>query len=333
MFKLLDSYNIFKFDYIMSSGRSGSGEPDYQNGLNGESTGSASNSPKKKYTLSADAPVFVPKFGTPQHSYEPDPEPMLHTEGSIPTQREIEEFERYAERQAQINEIVYSNSSDSVAMFRDAVITLTTKGNVEEYMKPIITKLKNGITDMAVLNEMIDILFEHSLQETNFGYTGAQICKCLANELKTHHTFNNFRTLFLNKCKSAYDSRDVWVSDPAMFSQLSNLAMLIGQLFLVLEVEVNGELQKLGFLRQAISALLLTFLAEPTDDRIKIAATLLKLTGFEITKNSHLPGDFDEIYNIIRSLERHPSLNRTSHCLINSVLSRLEYNWGVQQVS
>jgi len=41
--------------------------------------------------------------------------------------------------------------------------------------------------------------------------------------------------------------------------------------------DVNGEIQKLGFLRQAISNLLLTFLADPTDDRIKTAATLLKV--------------------------------------------------------
>lgn len=319
----------------MSSNHTGSGEPDFQNGFNGQSSGSASNSPKKKYTLSADAPVFVPKFVSQQPVYEPmpAPAPTLITDGSIPTQNEIEEFERWTEQSAG-GGLAYSDSDDPVAMFRNAVITLTTKGNVEEYMKPIIAKLKNGINDMAILNEMIDILFEHSLKETNFSYTGAQICKCLANELKTHHTFSNFRTLFLNKCKSAYDNRDLWVADPAMFSQLSNLAMLIGQLFLVLEVEgPNGEVQKLGSLRQAISSLLLTLLAEPTDDRVKTAATLLKLTGYEITKNSHLPGDFDEIYNIIKSLERHPSLNRTSHCLINSVLSRLEYNWGVQQTS
>lgn len=317
----------------MSSGHSGSGEPDFQNGLNGQTSGSASNSPKKKYTLSVDAPVFVPKFSLQQPTYQPISQPALVTDGAIPTQSEIEAFERHAREQSELNNVVFSGVDDPVEMFRKAVITLTTKGNVEEYMKPIVAKLKNGVNDMAVLNEMINILFEHSIQETNFSYTGAQICKCLSNELKTHHTFNNFRTLFLNKCKSAYDSREEWMADPEMFIKLSNLAMLIGQLFLVLEVEVNGELQKLGFLRQAISQLLLTFLAEPNDDRIKIAAQLLKLTGYEITRNSHLPGDFEEIYNIIRSLERHPSLNRTSHCLINSVLSRLEYNWGVQQVS
>jgi len=38
------------------------------------------------------------------------------------------------------------------------------------------------------------------------------------------------------RCKSAYDERESWVADPAMYGQLNNLAMLIGQLFLVLEV-------------------------------------------------------------------------------------------------
>lgn len=53
------------------------------------------------------------------------------------------------------------NTDNPIDMFKNAVITLSTKGNVEEYMKPIINKLKGGITDMAILNEIIDILYDH----------------------------------------------------------------------------------------------------------------------------------------------------------------------------
>jgi len=38
-----------------------------------------------------------------------------------------------------------------------------------------------------------------SIMETNFSYTGAQICKYLALELKGHTTFGNYRQLFLTK--------------------------------------------------------------------------------------------------------------------------------------
>lgn len=314
----------------MSSDCTGSGDSAQQNGING---GNADGSPKKKYTLSADAPVFVPKFAMQQQYYQPPPATDFGQE-FFPTQGQINDFDRLVSIPASTNSGVTTSGTDNpVDMFRNAVITLTTKGNVEEYIRPIVDILKRGVNDMAVLNEIIEILYDHSIKEVNFSYTGAQICKYLSNELKTHHVFNNFRGQFLTRCKSAYDNRDAMIADPATFPQITNLAMLIGQLFLVLEVEVDGQLQKLGFLRQAISNLLLSLLQNPDDDRVKCAAQLLKLTGFEITKNAHLPGEFEEIYNIIKSLEKHPSLNRTSHCLINSVLSRLEYNWGVEQGS
>lgn len=74
-------------------------------------------------------------------------------------QREIEEFERSTGNSQP--DFDMCDSDDPVEMFRSAVITLTTKGNVENYMKPIIAKLKNGNHDVAVINEMIDILFNH----------------------------------------------------------------------------------------------------------------------------------------------------------------------------
>ena len=40
---------------------------------------------------------------------------------------------------------------------------------------------------------------------------------------------------------------------------------------------MDGQLQKLGFLRQAISNLLLSLLQNPDDDRVKCAAQLLKV--------------------------------------------------------
>ena len=46
------------------------------------------------------------------------------------------------------------------------------------------------------------------------------------------------------RCKRAYDDREAWVSDPTTFTQLTNLSMLIGHLFLVLEVSL-AQLQDL----------------------------------------------------------------------------------------
>ena len=41
---------------------------------------------------------------------------------------------------------------------------------------------------------------------------------------------------------------------------------------------MDGQLEKLGFLRQAISNLLLSLLSNPDDERVKCAAQLLKVS-------------------------------------------------------
>ena len=45
-------------------------------------------------------------------------------------------------------------------------------------------------------------------------------------------------------------------------------------------MEENGQLEKLGFLRQAISNLLLSLLSSPDDERVKCAAQLLKVNYY-----------------------------------------------------
>ena len=78
------------------------------------------------------------------------------------TQDNTNDYNRIVSIPASTNSGVTMSGTDSpVDMFRNAVITLTTKGNVEEYIRPIIDILKRGVNDMAVLNEIIEILYEH----------------------------------------------------------------------------------------------------------------------------------------------------------------------------
>jgi len=75
-----------------------------------------------------------------------------------PFQSEIEEFERINSNSHP--DFGMDDTDDPIEMFRSAVITLTTKGNVENYMKPIIAKLKHGANDISVLNDLIDVLYD-----------------------------------------------------------------------------------------------------------------------------------------------------------------------------
>ena len=78
------------------------------------------------------------------------------------SQAPTNDYNRLVSIPASTNSGVTTSGTDNpVDMFRNAVITLTTKGNVEEYIKPIVDILKRGVTDMAVLNEIIEVLYDH----------------------------------------------------------------------------------------------------------------------------------------------------------------------------
>lgn len=272
-------------------------------------------------TLSADAPEFVPKYAVAQQQQQ-QVEDALYGD-----------FQRLMRIRP-----AFLNSGDGnvdneavVGMFKDAVFQLTTSpSSVAEYLKPIVDTLKGGVNDPEVINEIIEILLEQSISEANFRFTGARISKYLSNELKGHHVFGNFRSTLLNRCKKEFDKREeLLVSNP---ERLCGLAMFFGELFLVLEVTLDdGTSQRIGILRGAIADLERTLLSRPDDVTVKCATQLLKLAGGAITESDSLAGNFTDIYSKIRTLEKHPSLNKTSHCLINSVLSRIDSNFGVDQ--
>lgn len=280
----------------------------------------------KKSTLSASAPEFVPKNAV----VVPDAQ---STSGS--TQDVLyQDFQRLVSiRPSHLSGVTTGGAAtkDSPAdMFKNAVFELTSNpGPMEEYLKPIVDTLKRGVTDIAVLNEIIETLFEQSVSESNFRFTGAKICKYLSEELKSHHVFNNFRGLYLNRCKQEFDKREELLNNN--LTRLCGLSMYFGELFLILEIEKDGVLTKVGILRSAIADLLRTLLSKLDDDTVKCATQLIKLTGPALMQTKDLPGTFDDIFEKIKRLEKHPSLNKTSHCLVNSVLSRLEYNFGLEE--
>ncbi|XP_053394953.1 polyadenylate-binding protein-interacting protein 1-like [Mercenaria mercenaria] len=289
---------------------------------NGEFDPNQNTAPVMKSKLSADAPEFVPKFAYIQPDQQQD---ALY-----------QDFQRLVSiRPSHLSAVTTTGPSgnDSIAdIFKDAVFSLTSNpAPMEEYMKRITDQLNQGVSDPTVIQDIIETLLEQSISEPNFRFTGAKICKLLSHQLKSHPVFNNFRSTFLNRIKAEFDKREELLNSNV--ERLCGLSMFFGELFLVLEVEQKdtGVMIKIGILRNAISDLLRTLLSQPDDVTVKCATQLLKLTGTALMETTDLTGNFDDIFNKIKSLEKHPQLNKTSHCLINSVLSRLEYNFGVGQ--
>ncbi|XP_061175772.1 polyadenylate-binding protein-interacting protein 1-like isoform X2 [Saccostrea echinata] len=268
-------------------------------------------SPKKPQSnLSVNAPEFVPRKGL---------------------------YEGFQD--LQIGEYYIPTAEDVLNSFQETLTALISQpGNMEELMRVVIDQMKQlPESEQSILDRVIDMLFEQCVTEPNFRYTGARLCKLLCKELKSHPIFKNFRSAFLTRCKAEYLKKEEMIANPETVDRLCGFTMFIGELFLNLEAEkeVGGNItfEKIGILRSPVlKDLLLILLQHPTDFTVKCATQLLKLTGSTIEDTAYLnptpEGSYDEVFLQIRQLDSYPDLNRTSKCLIKSVIDLKDNNWG-----
>ncbi|KAK3090586.1 hypothetical protein FSP39_012897 [Pinctada imbricata] len=303
-------------------------------------SGNSSNS-KKQSTLSVNAPVFIPKYTTQAANlsvtaaeFVPRNPFPAYTHTQNPDNL-YEDFQRLVNIQptSYPDSQVSPSKSQIIEAFKASLYQLTIRpGEMEVVMRPMVDMLLQ-CDDDSIVQDIIELLFEQCVSEPNFRYTGARLCKYLSTELTANKIFLNFRSQFLTRCKEEYLKKEELVANPGSINRLCGFTMFIGELFLNLELESKTGPQKIGILRiPVLRDLLLILLSHPTDFTVKCAMQLLKLTGATIEDTAHLnkpeDGSYDEVFLQIRALNSYPSLNETSKCLIKSVLSLKDNNWG-----
>ena len=301
---------------------------------NGPDSRDSSLSPMKKTTtLSATAKEFVPKaysLSVTAAEFVPRQSPYP----AFPQNNLFEDFQRLVSiRPNDVNTSGPSPSLENVAAtFRSTLYDMTIQpGSVEDALRPIIAMLNTCSEDTAV-NTIVEILFEQSIAEPNFRYTGAKVVQYLSNELKSIPLFANFRNLFLTRCKEEYLKKEELISHPESISRLCGFTMFMGELFLHLEVEKGGKKEKIATIRFVIRDLLLVLLEHPTDETVKCATQLLKMAGAAIEDTAHLnkpdEGNYSGVFSCLERLSSFQHLNKTSQLLISSVLNLKSSNWG-----
>lgn len=309
---------------------------------NGPDSRDTSLSPMKKTTtLSVNAKEFVPKFTTQnQTAYSlsvtaaefvprQPPYPVYsHTQNNL-----FEDFQRLVNIRPQDVQSGPSLSVENIAAaFSSTLYEMTIQpGSVEDALKPIIAMLQSCSEEVAV-NSLVEILFEQSITEPNFRYTGAKVVQYLSNQLKSIPVFTNFRKLFLTRCKEEYLKKEELISHPETIPRLIGFTMFMGELFLNVEVEVSGHTEKIATIRFVIRDLLLILLEHATDETVKCATQLLKMAGAAIEDTAYLnkpdEGNYSEVFTKLGQLSSATNLNKTSQILIASVLELKSSNWG-----
>ncbi|XP_070196104.1 polyadenylate-binding protein-interacting protein 1-like isoform X2 [Littorina saxatilis] len=213
--------------------------------------------------------------------------------------------------------------------FSNTMMVLTTlPANVRDYLSPLCDKLRQADTPQ-ILQMVIEILYQQSIYEPNFRYTGARVVHFLCSELKDHKIFGNFKFEFLNKCQQDYKQREMLLKgSPEGLNTLCGLTLFMGELFL----NVTAGTERLDFLPSALTDLVLTLLSQPSDVSVKTSCQLLKLAG-GVTEDAmrRTPEGFqvfNNIFSTLNSLQSSPNLSQNNKLLMKSVLNLRDNNWG-----
>ncbi|XP_063604512.1 polyadenylate-binding protein-interacting protein 1-like [Penaeus indicus] len=185
--------------------------------------------PKKTFSLSAEAPEFVPRTFV-----QPQPQPpkiqMPVTPQNIPHQ-----VTNPVVPQPQIQYMCHP----VVLQVNNLVVQLTIKPNkFDQVARQLTTILSWQVQDAFLMKEVITVIFEQGVGEVNFRYSGARLCQHLSKNITQSYNGPTFKSLLLQRCHEEFNVREMYMqSEP---SRVCGFTLFLAELFTQLGVgEVN----------------------------------------------------------------------------------------------
>ena len=152
---------------------------------------------------------------------------------------------------------------------------ISMPGGFHEVMTPLVTLLKATVSDREILEHVLSIIFENSVNESNFHYSGARMCSYLCNNLELPSHLGTFRQSLMKRCQQEHNQRETLIADVNTEARVIGFTLFMAELFLQLKVNDSP----VRVLAMGVRQLLITVLSKPSDTNIKSALQVLKLTG------------------------------------------------------
>ncbi|XP_002741647.1 polyadenylate-binding protein-interacting protein 1-like [Saccoglossus kowalevskii] len=217
-------------------------------------------------SLSVNAPVFVP---------------MGYSTATTPQQNFVgyNEFEGLKTNRPAILS-VSKNENDETRLLKDSMFKLmSSPASFDDLLKTLTSKFNQSVRDEKSLLEIIRIIYELSVEQVNFRYTGARMCNYLSRHMNVETDSGTFRQHLLKRLHQEFEKKDESIRNPQTIPRLLGFTLFVAELFENFEIIVNDQPERLHVLREALGDLSLTLLSHPQDGNIKCVINVLKLTG------------------------------------------------------
>ncbi|KAG0727143.1 Polyadenylate-binding protein-interacting protein 1 [Chionoecetes opilio] len=270
---------------------------------------------KKTFSLSAEAPEFVPRtFAPPQAPMQvhlPNPAQNMHIQQQqVPNPMQV--------TQPQMQYMCHP----VVLQVNNLVVQLTLKPNKFEHIARQLTGIFSWqVQDEFLMRELIAVIFEQGVGEVNFRYNGARLCQHLGKHVTQTYNGPTFRSSLLQRCQEEFDAREMYLHNEP--ERVCGYTLFIAELFIQL-VTING--RPYDILRGALCHLFTTLLSQPTDVNLKCVAQVMKCTGntLDLTNRS----DMDQVICSLKDVAMTAPVSSNTRSLLLSVIELRASNWG-----
>ncbi|XP_070562865.1 polyadenylate-binding protein-interacting protein 1-like isoform X2 [Ptychodera flava] len=278
-------------------------EPNQQNNKmsspGAQNSGKPAESESKK--LSAEAPVFVPRAAAAT---------------SDQASAGYDTFDRLTSNRPAILGKTQRDSAE-LKLLKDSMFQLMSNpASFDELLKKLVDKFNQSVTNEKSLLEIIDIIYDLSIEEVNFRYTGARMCDYLSRYMKVETESGTFRQHLLKRLHQEFEKKNESIKNPKTIPRFHGFTLFVGELFenFKIKVDTTGKIERIRVLRNALQDLIILLLDHSNYENVKCAINVLKLTGaileeFEIEHQGSQDG-MNKIFSKVRQLSEDKNVHR-----------------------
>lgn len=189
-------------------------------------------------------------------------------------------------------------------------------GQFESYQKELTTLYIDHADNQHVISNAIELFFNHSIEEQNFRYTGARLCRLLDSIDPTQNSL--FRRLICYKLQYN-DSELIQYMNDNETHKVRNTTLFLAELYIQLQNDGSRITNIATSIHHSIGLLML----KTSPENIKCVCQTLKLCGYEL--DIDFPKETEELMNQLCSCE---NTDVSTQRLLSSVIELRKNRWG-----
>ncbi|XP_064624996.1 uncharacterized protein LOC135486256 isoform X2 [Lineus longissimus] len=221
----------------------------------------------------------------------------------------------------------------AVDRVKQVVFRLTVApGNMEEFMIPLVGDLNDEQVDLTTVIDMINVIFEQAIAESNFTYTGARMCDWFVRDYKpkTNGEPIKFLGLLMKRCQVEQEKSQILAQENP--TRLQGFTLFMAELFQNVKIVAQGGEERIEVLGKKLRELVRTLLTHPSDSNLKCVVRILKCTGAVLEDTERLLTgqalDMDNLITFCLQQAMSPHASESARAMLKKVADIRSTNWG-----